>query len=361
MSDGREILAEVQATGFADPDLDYDAVIADLAMGTPPSCALTKHRAGGIGSRIVSKRQLELADELVAIARAPYIATAPRPEPPRLDWARIADDLQRTTGRRLEVALRWEVYADDAYLDVRPRPGRCPQSAPRCNGMKETTQNRAWRHSPTGSARDGSTRRSGEAGRCARDTPCGRSSGTTTWRLGGVKPTRRTRSSSGNWAGSQSPRNGTYWRPSIWFNRGLVAVGCTDPGCGRLGLSRHWEVAGSSRSSELRHVAVNGFVGPCVDAIGLVPNTNVAGVADCRRVDRPMSAGRRACGITQPIESDRALGYGKDGRGHLLSQDRCATQLPRGSDDRTARRRSWVWNRDARPGPAQQPSEPAIL
>ena len=115
MADGRQILAELQATGFADSDLDYDAVMADLARGTPPTFALTKQRTTGIGTRVVSKRQLELADELVAIARAPYVAAAPRPEPPRLDWARIAEDLQRTTGRHLEVTLRWEVYADDAY------------------------------------------------------------------------------------------------------------------------------------------------------------------------------------------------------------------------------------------------------
>ena len=57
-------------TGFADVDLDFDAVMADLERD-PPTFALTRQRARGIRTRVVSKRQLELADDLVTIAGAP--------------------------------------------------------------------------------------------------------------------------------------------------------------------------------------------------------------------------------------------------------------------------------------------------
>jgi hypothetical protein len=110
--DGRSLLAELQADGLADRDLDYDAVIAELAQGAPPMFVLASRLSQSpVGSSVITSRQREVMDELVAIARAPFLAMTAPPEP-NVSWGRLADDLARTAGRRLDVTLRWDQYPD---------------------------------------------------------------------------------------------------------------------------------------------------------------------------------------------------------------------------------------------------------
>lgn len=115
---GRQILAELQANGLAEPDLDYDEVMAALAKGLPPATVLQpSRRATGIHVEAFVGERARLVgrlDDLVAIARAPYLLAEP-PEPPAVPWARIADDLERTTGRHLEIVFGWEQWSDHGY------------------------------------------------------------------------------------------------------------------------------------------------------------------------------------------------------------------------------------------------------
>jgi len=112
--DGRVILAELQKAGCADGDLDYEAVVAELAKGTLPSWVLLPSRRT-TGSRVVSRRQRKLVDELVRIARAPYLLDEP-PPPPSVPWQRLARDLQRTAGRTLDLVFaRWEQFSEGGY------------------------------------------------------------------------------------------------------------------------------------------------------------------------------------------------------------------------------------------------------
>jgi hypothetical protein len=113
MSDGRAILAELQAGGVADRGIDYDAVMANLASGFPFTWAL-RRRPRPEGVAYLSARQQQLIDELVALARAPYFPEEP-PSPPVVPWERVSADLRRTTGRLLDLTFRWEAYADHAF------------------------------------------------------------------------------------------------------------------------------------------------------------------------------------------------------------------------------------------------------
>jgi hypothetical protein len=69
--------------------------------------ALASRPAAVGGFLRFSKRDSRLLAELTAIARGPYEAV-PWPEPPDVQLDRLVADFSRTTGRRLELQLRWE-------------------------------------------------------------------------------------------------------------------------------------------------------------------------------------------------------------------------------------------------------------
>lgn len=117
VSDGREIPAQLQADGIADDSLDYDEVVSELAAGRFPLLVLSPRRAQGIGHVILSARQHELIEKPVAVAREPWTSREPPPRPD-VAWQRIATDLERTTGRTLVLALRWEEYSDGGFWMV---------------------------------------------------------------------------------------------------------------------------------------------------------------------------------------------------------------------------------------------------
>lgn len=120
--DGRELLAELVAGGLAEPDLDYDQVMAELARGRPTIPVLRPSLKKRAGFHIhfsgpEDRRLLDLVDELVAIARAPYLLPQP-PDPPAVDWSRLARDLERTADRHLDLTFTWEQWSEDGYWMV---------------------------------------------------------------------------------------------------------------------------------------------------------------------------------------------------------------------------------------------------
>ena len=118
---GRDLLAELEGGGLADPGLDYDEVMAALARGLPPVSVLRPSLRGrGFFTNILSaeeRRLWDLMDKLVAIARAPYLLPE-APDPPAVEWNRLADDLERTTGHRLDITFTWEQWSEDDYWMV---------------------------------------------------------------------------------------------------------------------------------------------------------------------------------------------------------------------------------------------------
>ena len=106
---------------MAEPGLDYDEVMAELARGQPPIPVLRPSvRGEGFFTHILSaeeRRLWGLVDELVAIARAPYLLPE-SPDPPAVEWNRLANDVERTTGRRLDVTFVWEQWSHDGYWMV---------------------------------------------------------------------------------------------------------------------------------------------------------------------------------------------------------------------------------------------------
>jgi hypothetical protein len=110
VSDGRAILAELQQAGVADPSLDYEAVMAELAAGAPPLLVL-RPAAHGIAVVRLTAVQSDQIAELPGIAREPYLLQEP-PSPPVVPWHRLAGDLRRTTGRVLDASFRWEQFSD---------------------------------------------------------------------------------------------------------------------------------------------------------------------------------------------------------------------------------------------------------
>ena len=76
-----------------------------LASGHGP-IVIARHRPD-VGGMRLSERDGRLLAELTALARAPY-ETTPWPEPPAIELGRLVSDFDRTTGRRLELQLRWE-------------------------------------------------------------------------------------------------------------------------------------------------------------------------------------------------------------------------------------------------------------
>jgi hypothetical protein len=111
VSDGRAILAELQRAGVADRDLAYDAVMAALATGALPISVLRPSRGGALVSSWFHRDQI---NKLARIAREPYLLEE-APPPPWVPWRRLADDLQRTTGRILDASFRWEQFSDNGY------------------------------------------------------------------------------------------------------------------------------------------------------------------------------------------------------------------------------------------------------
>jgi hypothetical protein len=79
--DGRDVFAELQESGLVVSDVDYDTVISELANGTPPMLVLGGFQAPGIGTTVISTRQKQLLEELVAVARAPFSRSEPSPPP----------------------------------------------------------------------------------------------------------------------------------------------------------------------------------------------------------------------------------------------------------------------------------------
>jgi len=128
VSDGQRILAELQADGIADVGLDYDEVVGELAAGRPPLLVLSPRPSQGLDVVVLSARQHELIEGLVAIAREPWTSREP-PSMPNVGWERIAADLQRTTGRTLVLMLRWDEHPDgglwiaDISIDGSPLGG----------------------------------------------------------------------------------------------------------------------------------------------------------------------------------------------------------------------------------------------
>jgi hypothetical protein len=114
MRDGRDIFAELQQSGLVVSDVGYDAVMADLVNGAPPILVLGGSHGPAIGTRVISIRQRQLLDELVAVARVPFSKSGPA-QPPAVPWQRLADDLRRTAGRKLDLAFHWEGYRDGGY------------------------------------------------------------------------------------------------------------------------------------------------------------------------------------------------------------------------------------------------------
>lgn len=115
MNDGRRILAELRSEGIADPSLDYDEVVSELAAGCLPLLVLSSRRNEGIDVVVgLSAREHELIDRLVVIALEPWTSREPPPTPD-VGWGRIATDLHRTTGRTLVLTLRWKEYSDGGF------------------------------------------------------------------------------------------------------------------------------------------------------------------------------------------------------------------------------------------------------
>jgi hypothetical protein len=114
VTDGKRILAALQEAGVADAGLHYESVMAELANGAPPLLALLGPGASPIGERVIAIEQRKLIDELLSIARGPWTAAAPPPEP-TVPWARLAVDLAQSTGRTLALTFRWEAFPDHGY------------------------------------------------------------------------------------------------------------------------------------------------------------------------------------------------------------------------------------------------------
>jgi hypothetical protein len=129
VSDGRRILEELQVRGIASLDLDYEVVMAELAAGSSAMSVISplRHQAS-FGYRF-KPGEKQLMDDLTAIARAPLLAL-PWPDLPAVPLERLSADLERTTGRVLQLELRWDPYPDggfwvcDLTLDNR-RVGGC--------------------------------------------------------------------------------------------------------------------------------------------------------------------------------------------------------------------------------------------
>lgn len=114
MRDGPSVLAELQAGGVADVDLEYDTVIGELATARFPLLVLSPLRHQSLADVVLSPRQQDLIAKLVAIARATRSSREPPPEPD-VAWRRIAHDLQRTTSRSLELTLYWGDHPEGGY------------------------------------------------------------------------------------------------------------------------------------------------------------------------------------------------------------------------------------------------------
>jgi hypothetical protein len=109
VDDGRDILILLQRSEWVDDDLDYDAVMADLADGRSPARAVAHDRRNASFTAKWSAQDRELLNQLVLIARAPYLAME-RPDLPSVNLHRLESDFRRTTGRQLVLGLRWEPY-----------------------------------------------------------------------------------------------------------------------------------------------------------------------------------------------------------------------------------------------------------
>ena len=168
-------------------------MIAELGEGTPAVLVLSRRREHGIdGVVVLTADEQNLIDQLVAVARAPWIAVVPPPDP-EVPWSRIARDVRRTAGRDLALTLRWEEYPAGGFwmCDV-SLDGVTP------GGMSvnwdDNHPKKVWRTLPTGCVSRSFMRRSGVVGRYALITgaaQCGRRLAKTVWRYGRAKPTLR--------------------------------------------------------------------------------------------------------------------------------------------------------------------------
>jgi hypothetical protein len=112
VDEGRRILGELQARGVADRNLDYDEVMAELAEGRHAMSVISSRRhEASFGWRFESGDR-QLIDDLTAVARGPFLAMA-SPAAPAIPVGRLTADFERTTGKVLDLALRWEQYPTD--------------------------------------------------------------------------------------------------------------------------------------------------------------------------------------------------------------------------------------------------------
>lgn len=106
---------------MADAGLDYDSVMAGLARGLPPMSVLRPGlQRNGIhvyAHAVGGRPPWDLVDDLVAIARSPYLPVEP-PDPPAVEWPRLAGDLERSANRRMELTFTWEQWSEDGYWKV---------------------------------------------------------------------------------------------------------------------------------------------------------------------------------------------------------------------------------------------------
>jgi hypothetical protein len=114
MERGRSILAKLKQRPWVDPEVDFDTVMAGLAEGQPAARLIARARHDATFGVIFAPGDAALLDELIEIARAPYRAVA-WPDPPDVQVSRIIADFERTTGRTLALAWRWEQYPDDGF------------------------------------------------------------------------------------------------------------------------------------------------------------------------------------------------------------------------------------------------------
>jgi hypothetical protein len=111
VDEGRRHLSELQTSDWVDDEVDYDELMAGLATGRSAVSLIARDRHRPSFGVRTSARDHELIAELTALARAPYLA-ASWPAPPEVALDALESDFARTTGRTLQLALRWENYPD---------------------------------------------------------------------------------------------------------------------------------------------------------------------------------------------------------------------------------------------------------
>jgi hypothetical protein len=114
VEEGEQLLEELRRSSWVDTSVDWETVRQGLAEGRPAIFLLARDRHNGTLVVRHEPDDARLIEEMTAIARRPYVEM-PWPQEPDVDLSRLTADFVRTTGRTLDLSLRWEQFPDGGH------------------------------------------------------------------------------------------------------------------------------------------------------------------------------------------------------------------------------------------------------